>query len=329
MGSTPGRAPAVAAAALLLALAAPATASAAPAAGTAEPQLLVEGLAGGSGSTVGPGGDLYVTEPVSGDLTRVDRRTGEATTVADCLPERVLPPDDTGGAMDVAFQGRTAYVLVTLVGPDVGGDDVVGLYRVDAPDTCTVVADIGAWSLENPPETDFFVPTGVQYALEAVHGGFLVTDGHHNRVLHVTSDGGITEVLTLGNVVPTGLAAHGRSVLVALAGPVPHEPATGRVLAFRPGDEDVREVASGGRLLVDVERGPGGVYALSQGVFTPGNPEGSPADPDTGQLLRATRDGGFELVAEPLDRPTSMEVVGRTAYVVTLDGEIWTVGLRG
>ena len=33
--------------------------------------------------------------------------------------------------------------------------------------------------------TDFFVPTGVQYALEPYRGGFLVTDGHHNRVLRV------------------------------------------------------------------------------------------------------------------------------------------------
>ncbi|MGY1700305.1 ScyD/ScyE family protein [Geodermatophilus sp. SYSU D00766] len=324
---TAGRIPSVAAAALLVALAAPATAAAAPP-DAAEPQLLFGELDGGSGSTVGPGGDLYVTEPVSGDLTRVDRRTGETTTVADCLPERVLP-DGPGGAMDVAFRGRTAYVLVSLVGPDVGGDDVVGLYRVDAPDTCTVVADIGAWAVENPPETDFFVPSGLQYAMEAVAGGFLVTDGHHNRVLYVTTEGDVSEVLALDNVVPTGLATHGRGVLLALAGPVPHEPETGRVVAFRPGDDHVREVASGGRLLVDVERGRGGVYALSQGVFTPGNPEGSPADPDTGQLLRVTRDGGFEVVAGPLDRPTSMEVVGRTAYVVTLDGEIWTVDLRG
>jgi hypothetical protein len=32
-------------------------------------------------------------------------------------------------------------------------------------------------------------------------------------------------------------------------------------------------------------------------------------------------------VAEGLDRPTSMEIRGHTAYVVTLDGEVWEIGL--
>ena len=66
-----------------------------------------------------------------------------------------------GGAIDVAFLGKTAYALVTLVGPDVGGNDVVGIYLVDGPDRFTVVADIGEFSLQNPPNTDFFVPTGI------------------------------------------------------------------------------------------------------------------------------------------------------------------------
>ncbi|SHG35486.1 hypothetical protein SAMN05444351_2348 [Geodermatophilus nigrescens] len=327
---TPRRVIGAGAALLLLGVAAPGAAGAAPPAATVQPQLLVTGLdGGGSGSAIGPGGDLYVTEPASGELTRIDRRTGATTPVADCLPP-LLPEVGPGGAMDVDFLGGTAYVLVTLVGADLGGDDVVGVYRVDGPHTCTVVADIGTWSQANPPEGfEIEVPTGVQYAMESWHGGFLVTDGHHNRVLHVTLDGGVREVLALGNVVPTGLSASGHRVLLALAGPIPHLPENGRVVAFRPGDDDVREVASGGRLLVDVERGRGGVLALSQGEFTEGNIEGSPADPDTGQLLRVTRDGGLAPVAGPFDRPTSMEVVGRTAYVVTLDGEVWTARLHG
>ena len=54
--------------------------------------------------------------------------------------------------MDVAFIGKTAYALVTLVGPDVGGSDVVGIYRVDGPDSFTVIADIGAFSLGQSAE---------------------------------------------------------------------------------------------------------------------------------------------------------------------------------
>src|SRR5204862_3800548 len=113
------------------------------------PHLLTSGLQGGSGSTVGPDGALYVTEGISGELTRIDPETGEQTVVASCLPKRVPPLP--GGPIDVAFVGSTAYVLVTLVSADVGGHDVSGIYRIDGPDECTVVADIGTWSVQHPP----------------------------------------------------------------------------------------------------------------------------------------------------------------------------------
>src|SRR5215208_5748404 len=217
----------------LLALVAPSAASAAPRHGHATAHLLVSGLEGGSGSTVGPDGALYVTERAAGRITRVDPRTGAATTYASGLP-KLIPAAGFGGPVDIAFLGRTAYVLVTLVGPDVGGSDVVGIYRVDGPDSFTVVADIGAFSIANPPATDFFVPSGVQYALQTYRGGFLVTDGHHNRVLRVSRDGRITVLRAFGNIVPTGLEVRGRTIYMAEAGPVPHLPEDGKVVAFRP-----------------------------------------------------------------------------------------------
>jgi sugar lactone lactonase YvrE len=307
--------------AALIAATAPSLTSAPPvAAPTAT--LLVTGLQGGSGSTIGPGG-LYVTEGLTGRVSRVDPTTGTISTFASGLPPSIV---GIGGAMDVAFLGRTAYVLVTLVGFDVGGSSTVGIYRVDGPTSFTVVADIGEFSLNNPPDTDFFVPTGVQYALEAFRGGFLVTDGHHNRVLRVTLDGEVTELIAFGNIVPTGLAASGNTIYMAEAGPVPHLPQDGKVVAFAPNSLNLTEVASGARLLVDVEFGRGRtLFALSQGVFTPGNPEGSPADPGTGSLVKVNGDGTFTTVFDGLDRPTSLELIGNTAYVVTFGGEVWRV----
>ena len=262
----------------LLASVVPSAATAAGSSGDATAYRLVAGLEGGSGSTVGPDRALYVTENAAGRITRVDPRTGATTTYASGLPQ-LIPEVGFGGPVDVAFLGRTAYVLVTLVGPDVGGSDVVGIYRVEGPNSFTVVADIGAFSIANPPATDFFVPSGVQYALQAYRGDLLVTDGHHNRVLRVTRDGQITELRAFANIVPTGLEVRGRTIYLAQAGPVPHLPEDGKVVAFRPRSTTVRDVAAGSRLLVDVELGRGHrLYALSQGVFTPGNPEGSPAD---------------------------------------------------
>jgi sugar lactone lactonase YvrE len=292
------------------------------------PPTLLTDEAGGSGSAIGPDGALYATDGAEGRVLRVEPKTGEVTTFASGLPRSIV---GVGGAMDVAFKGRTAYVLVTLVGSDVGGSDVVGIYRVDGPTGSTVVADIGAFSLAHPPSTDFFVPTGVQYALQTFRGGFLVTDGHHNRVLRVSLDGTISELLAFGNVVPTGLETRGRTIYMTEAGPVPHSPEDGRLVRFRPGSSAAKEIASGGRLLVDVELGRGGsLFALAQGVFPVGNPEGSPAAPNTGQLLKVDRHGSFDVVADGLDRPTSLEIIGKTAYVVTFGGEIWRIdGVSG
>jgi hypothetical protein len=288
--------------------------------------LVVSGLEGSFGSTVGPGGALYVTEAAAGRISRVDPKTGQVTTFASGLP--VGPFGGLGGGVnDVAFLDQTAYALVTLVGPDVGGHDVVGLYRVDGPHSFTVVADIGAFALAHPPSPAFFIPTGLQYALEPYRGGFLVTDGHHNRVLRVTVDGQVSEVIAFDDIVPTGLAVRGNTVYMAEAGPVPHLPGDGKVVAFEPKSPAPTVVASGAPLLVDVEFGPGNtLYALSQGhwVGGPGD-EGTPAQPGTGALVRANEDGTFTVVADGLDRPTSLEFIGKAAYVVTLAGEVWKI----
>ncbi len=292
-----------------------------------------DGCAGacGSGSTVGPDGALYVTDGAGGRVLRVDPDSGAVSVDAEGLPPAV-PGVGLGGAIDVAFHHGTAYVLVTLVGPFFGQPDVVnGLYRIDADGSVHVVADLGAWSREHPPATDFAVDSGLQYALEPYRGGFLVTDGHHNRILAVEVDGAISEVLTLGNVVPTGVEVSGGRVYVAEAGAVPHLPADGRITAADLRRGTVAPVASGASLLVDVDRHRGTLYALSQGDWTlPPIPEnaGAPADPGTGRLVVADRDGALRTVASGIDRPTSMEIIDGSAYIVTMTGTVVTVDLH-
>ncbi len=284
----------------------------------------------GSGSTIGPDGALYVTDPNAGSVLRIDRRSGSMSTFAEGLPPQVL---GVGGAMDVAFVGHKAYVLVTLVGGDIVGggpigDAIVGIYRLDRDGSLTVIADIGDWSIDHPPATDSFITTGVQYALQPYGRGFLVTDGHHNRVLRVGLDGDIDELIAFDNIVPTGLDTFGPAVLMGQAGPIPHLPEDGKVVAFAPSTDTAIDVADGASLIVDVEFARGlDLYALSQGQWD-GVAEGSPASPDTGRLVKVDRHGdlvpvvdgdGHELV---LDRPTSLEVIGDTAYVVTVTGTI-------
>ena len=113
---------------------------------------------------------------------------------------------------------------------------------------------------------------------------------------------------------------------MAEAGAVPHLPQDGKIVVFEPQSSTVTEVATGARLLVDVEFGRGRtLYALSQGVFPAGNPPGTPALPNTGALVQANEDGTFDVIANGINQPTSLEFIGNTAYVVTLTGEIWRI----
>src|SRR5262249_31483649 len=171
-----------------------------------------------------------------------------------------------------------------------------------------------AFNVQNPPSGfPFFVLTGVQYALQIFRGGFLVTDGHLNRVLRVTRDGDVALLIQFGDIVPTGLAVHGNTVYMAEAGPVPHLPENGKGISFQSKSPTApeAEVASGEPLLVDVEFGRGQLlYALSQGPGVPGDPPGSPAQPNTGALLEVNGDGTFTIITDSLDRPTSLEFIG-------------------
>ena len=313
---------------VVVAMIAGVSASAAPAGAT--PTVTahwVTGLASGSGSTVGPDGALYIPEPSSGKVYRVDPGTGTRTEVAHCLPPQVIP---LGGAMDVAFIGNTLYALVSIVSdpfPPVGTHATHnGIYRVDSAGSCTIVADIGAFALANKPDADIFLFAGVQYAMEPYRGGFLVTDGHHNRVYRVTLGGEVSEFITFGDVVPTGLAVQGDTIYMGEAGPILGDGSEiGKVISIDASSGAVTDVAGPAPLVVDVERGRGQtLFALAQGAHTSPDP-GSPAEPNTGELLRADGNGGFSVVATGLDRPTSLEIIGTTAYVVTLGGEIWKI----
>lgn len=290
-----------------------------------EVTLLADGLQGTVGGTIGPDGALYVAEALTGEVTRIDS-SGGATQAGSGLPLQL--GIGLGGAMDVAFVGTTMYVLVTLVSPDVGGASVDGIYKRNSSGGFDVFADLGAWSILNPPSTQFDVPSGVQYALQPVADGFLVSDGHHNRVLHVSPAGVVTQRIQFENIVPTGLAVTHGTVFLSQAGPVPHDPATGKVVSFplnAPGPH-AHEIASGFSLLVDVESGPdGALYALSQGDSPGDVPPGSPALPDSGELLLVNRNGSFSVLVDELDLPTSLDFVGDTAFVTTLNGEVWKI----
>jgi hypothetical protein len=300
----------------------------------AKATLLASGLQGPFGITVGPDRALYVTESITGSISRVDPNTGATTLFASGLPTR---GGLFSGPVDIAFIGNTAYVLVTLVSADVGGPGKIdGIYRVDGPNTFTVVADIGDWNIAHPNEFKE-APTGVLYSLEKFRDGFVVSDGNADRVLQVTLDhsanfdprttSNIKELILLPNdPTPTGLLVSGDTIYVAEAGQVPQTPEAGaKIAAFNPNTGNLSTVASGAPFLLDVAFGRGrDLYAVSMGHWSCCHP-GDPADPFTGSLVKLEDNGGFTVIADHLDRPVSLQFIGNTAYFVSFDGGVWEI----
>ena len=305
-------------------------------------RVLASGLQGTSGSTIGPDGAVYVTESALGQVTRVHTDTGETSVFATGLPPAIIA---LGGALDVAFVDDTAYALVTVVGANVGGVDASGIYRLDEsddsdsdnsddsasgtdPSTWTLVADLGAFSAANLPDYPVDLTEGLQFAFEPTRDGFLVTDGHHNRLLHANWDGEVTEVVAFGNTVPTGITKSRGTIYLAEAGPIPHNPEDGKVISLDRWDLEQTEVASGYSLLVDVEFDDDGtLYALSQGDSPGEVPAGSPALPNSGELLRVDDDGTFTPVVDGLNLPTSVDFADDAAFVVAADEVLRIDGL--
>ena len=132
--------------------------------------------------------------------------------------------------------------------------------------------------------------------------------------------------------VPTGLEVANGKVFVATAGPIPHLPSTSQINEVRRngsvkvvGEWGADYAGDRGRI-VDVEKGRHcRLYGLLQGHWdlepTPEN-EGLPAAPNTGEIVAVGADGTFETVVSGLDRPTSLELVGRVGFVVTFTGTI-------
>ena len=174
---------------------------------------------------------------------------------------------------------------------------------------------------------------GVQYSLEVWRNGFIVADAHLGRLIRVDLRGHISEFVAFDSTdsVPLGLEVANGEVFVATAGPIPHLPSDSAISEVRRnGSTKVvgkwGEDYSGNRgLIVDVEKGHHRLYGLLQGYWDreplPEN-EGAPAAPNTGEIVAVGRDGTFTTVVSGLNQPTSLEIVGRVGFVVTLSGTI-------
>jgi hypothetical protein len=187
------------------------------------------------GLAFGPDGNLYVAEagtggtltppqvgdcPVdinlfspytagySGKVIRV-LADGTKQTVADGLPSMSEASGASYGPTDVAFVGKTLYVLIEMGGCSHAVPDdlrLPAILRVNTDGTTTHVADLGAWHRANPPNfikvedpddplnTDQ-EPGGVFHSMQAIDGLLYVVETNRGFLLRVNPANGVIEKL--------------------------------------------------------------------------------------------------------------------------------------
>jgi Domain of unknown function (DUF5122) beta-propeller len=243
----------------------------------------------------------------TGRISRVNRQTGEHTSIAENLPSSAFgPTGDTLGPNSVAYLGNDLYAAISA-GPVHGWSFFPsGVYKVNPDGTVTMLANLDAFNARNPVEN---VPLDDEisnpYDMIAADGALWVTDGNRNQVYKVTPDGTITRVVDLSanHPVTTGLARtpDGGFIAVELT-PVPFPQSGGRIMRVEPdGNSSVLAQSTTTATGVAVAR-DGTIYVVEHSTSLGQPPFLSPG---TGRVARLNEDGSLDTVVGGLTFPTT------------------------
>jgi len=167
------------------------------------------GIGGSLTPTGGPGCPVNVnvfspyTAGYSGRVTRV-LRDGTKETVAHNLPSMTDNSGVSYGPTDVAFIGRTLYVLIEMGGCSHAlPDDLPAILRINRDGSTTNVANLNAWHAANPPNfikdtnpaTTDQEPGGVFHSMIALGKYLYVVETNRGFLLRVNSSNGEIETL--------------------------------------------------------------------------------------------------------------------------------------
>ena len=240
-------------------------------------------------------------------------RAAVPVLVAGNLPSVIFATGEVLGAEDVAVLGDQLYASVDGGGESHGNpDQPSGVYRILANGEKELVADLSAWTRDNPVahRPIDYDPDAAGFSLvaDASAGLLWVVNPNSEEILSVTPDGTITRVADLSSEVwngPTGLAlAPDGGVYVGYLTPVPYPDGAAKVVHVAA-NGTVTEVWSGLTAVTDVAVGPDGtLYAIEMST---GNLQEPPFTvPESGRIVRQTGPDSMEDVATDLNLPISL-----------------------
>jgi hypothetical protein len=302
---------------------------------------VASGLVNPRGMTFGPDGTLYVAEAGNGGAREVELgrkrphlvgRTGRVSSIAPGgtptpliqeLPSIVTAAHEEVGPTGLAFVDGALYLLTASGGWDVGDPSFdSGVLRLDPAGRSEParIFDLTVFNLGEPAparrqDERADVPAGMPFGLTALGGVLYATDGNHEVVLRLTTDGKPRRILEYpaSDRALTGITA-GPDGALYVAEYVP-----GKVTRLATTGERA-DAATGFALPIGVAFDGGGRLCVLEYV---------------GRVFCLGADGRRELVAAGLTRPTAMVAGPDDAlYVANVghfgpngEGEVVRVGL--
>ena len=313
---------------------------------------IVSGLTNPRGFVWGPDGSLYLSlagtggeTPATIDGAEIGVYGGPTSSVvtiangcADSLVEGLPSGNwrDAGwiwGAHAVALLGGQLYILSAGGGIDFGNpDQPTAVLRLEEDGTVTVVADLSAWSVANPPTfiPPDYNPSGSFFDLESDGERLWLSEAVGGRLVTVTPEGDVSLIADVseGHMVPTGLALapEGGAYLGFLTA-VPYVDGGSKVVHIAE-DGTVTDHWTGLTAVTDIAIGPdGALYAAEMAT-------GNLADPpytqlSSGRVVRMTGSDSLEEVVTGADYPSHIGFGPDGALYLTLPafGEGDGVGL--
>ena len=293
---------------------------------------VAEGGIGGSNSTVGqceqvpPPIGPYTGSEDGASIAKINS-SGGVSTFASGFPSSETSAITGGlasGVSDVAFINGQMYALLAGAGCSHGvlGTDN-GIVRVDSDGTWHMIANLSEFWQSHPvahPEADDFEPDGTPYSMVAVRGDLYVVEPNHGEIDRVTTSGNISRVVDIsahyGHIVPTSIGYHG-NFFVGNLGTFPIDPGTESVFKVTPSGQ-IKPWISGLTTVVGVAfDAQNRMYVLQMGAYSDATT--LPAA-NTGSVLRVSRNGRTQTIADGLNLPTAMTFGPDGALYVSVNG---------
>lgn len=277
---------------------------------------VAEGGTGGTNSTEGecdqiePDIGPYTGSPTGGRISVINH-SGQRTTLTDELPTSQTSAASgslVSGVSDVAFIGSNLYVLLAGAGCTHGVAEVPnGIVRVKDNGSWDLAANLSEWLIDHPAENPGpdFEPEGTWYSMVAAHGKLYALEPNQGVLVRATPGGHIEQVAdlsaSLGHIVPTALVRHENgNFYVGNLNVFPIEQGSSSVYRVSPNGE-VREWVKGLTTILGL------AFDHKSRLYVLENTTGAPfPTPGTGRILRISRWGKVEVIANGLNLPTAM-----------------------